>query len=149
MIPTHANRAQVVAKAREWLGTPYHHQARLRAVGVDCIGLLIGVCRELGLVEPSFDVQGYSREANGIRLMTEAQQRMVEVERSAMQAGDVIVTAFHGVPHHFGILADYRHGGFSIIHAHSGAEPARVIETRLLLSDSMQFVAAFTLPGVI
>ena len=36
-------RTDVVAAAREWLGTPFHHQARLRGVGVDCVGLVIGV----------------------------------------------------------------------------------------------------------
>lgn len=36
-------RAAVVAEARQWLGTPYHHEARLKGIGVDCAQLLIGV----------------------------------------------------------------------------------------------------------
>jgi cell wall-associated NlpC family hydrolase len=29
-------RAAVVAEARSWLGTPFHHQGRVKAAGVDC-----------------------------------------------------------------------------------------------------------------
>ena len=144
----HITGEQVVAQARAWLGTPYHHQARLRGVGVDCIGLLIGVCRELGTVAPDFDVNGYPREADGITLMHEAILRMEQIERADMRYGDAVVTAFRGVPHHFGLLGDYRHGGFSIIHAYSLATPARVLETRLMFRDSIEFAAAFRLPGV-
>jgi hypothetical protein len=43
-------------------------------------------------------------------------------------------------------LGDYRHGGLSIIHGAS--DPGRVIETRLMFSEHMKFVAAFVLPGV-
>ena len=63
MISVDVTRDQIVSQAREWIGTPYHHQARVRGAGVDCIGLLICVCRELGLVAPDFDVNGYAREA--------------------------------------------------------------------------------------
>jgi cell wall-associated NlpC family hydrolase len=36
-------RPDIVEEARSWLGTPYHHQAALKGVGCDCIGLLRGV----------------------------------------------------------------------------------------------------------
>jgi NlpC/P60 family putative phage cell wall peptidase len=36
-------RAAVVAEARTWLGTPYHHEARLKGIGVDCAQLLAGI----------------------------------------------------------------------------------------------------------
>jgi cell wall-associated NlpC family hydrolase len=31
-------REAVIAEARTWLGTPWHHQASLKGVGCDCIG---------------------------------------------------------------------------------------------------------------
>ena len=40
-------RPRIVALARDWLGTPYHHQASLRGVGTDCVGLVRGIWREL------------------------------------------------------------------------------------------------------
>jgi cell wall-associated NlpC family hydrolase len=45
-------RALVVQIAREWLGTPYHHHARIKGVGVDCAQLLCAVYEEAGLVSP-------------------------------------------------------------------------------------------------
>ncbi|MDX3810210.1 MAG: peptidase P60, partial [Bosea sp. (in: a-proteobacteria)] len=45
-------RAVIVAAAREWLGTPYHHQASLRGVGCDCLGLVRGLWREFHGQEP-------------------------------------------------------------------------------------------------
>jgi NlpC/P60 family putative phage cell wall peptidase len=44
-----AERAAVVAAARGWIGTPYRHRAALKGVGCDCLGLLVGVWRELVL----------------------------------------------------------------------------------------------------
>lgn len=40
-------RQQIVDIAREWIGTPYHHQESLKGRGCDCLGLLRGVWREL------------------------------------------------------------------------------------------------------
>jgi NlpC/P60 family putative phage cell wall peptidase len=45
-------REQIVAAARGWLGTPYHHQASVKGVGCDCLGLIRGLWRELLGDEP-------------------------------------------------------------------------------------------------
>ena len=42
-------RARIVMEARSWIGTPYHHQARLRGVGVDCAMLLAEVYERAGI----------------------------------------------------------------------------------------------------
>jgi NlpC/P60 family putative phage cell wall peptidase len=42
----------IVSLARGWIGTPYQHQASLKGVGCDCLGLLRGVWRELHGDEP-------------------------------------------------------------------------------------------------
>jgi cell wall-associated NlpC family hydrolase len=54
-------RASVVAAARGWLGTPYHHAADVkgRKGGVDCAMLLVRVYVDLGLVAP-FDPRPYA-----------------------------------------------------------------------------------------
>ena len=45
-------REQIVAAARGWAGTPYHHQASVKGVGCDCLGLIRGLWRELVGDEP-------------------------------------------------------------------------------------------------
>lgn len=36
-------RDDIAAEVRSWIGTPYHYQAAIKGVGVDCIGLISGV----------------------------------------------------------------------------------------------------------
>ena len=38
-------RSLIVAETRGWIGTPYRHQASLKGVGCDCLGLVRGVWR--------------------------------------------------------------------------------------------------------
>ena len=54
-------RAAVVAEARSWIGTPYHHAADVKGHGVDCAMLLVRVYCDLGLIEP-FDPRPYTRD---------------------------------------------------------------------------------------
>lgn len=53
-------RDAVVAEALTWLKTPYHHNARLKGVGVDCAQLLCAVYEAAGVVQPVNP--GYNRE---------------------------------------------------------------------------------------
>ena len=143
-----ATRAQVVAEARSWIGTPFQHQARVKGVGVDCAGVVICVARTLGLVSPHFDVQGYARQPDGHSLLCHCDQTMRAVPREAMQPGDVVVVSFDRDPGHVGIVGDYTHGGLSIIHA-LGISARKVVETRLLFTPGMRFAACYQLPGVV
>jgi NlpC/P60 family putative phage cell wall peptidase len=53
-----AKRAAVVAEAESWLGTPYHHMARLKGVGCDCLTLLAAVYEAAGVV-PAIEIPFY------------------------------------------------------------------------------------------
>jgi NlpC/P60 family putative phage cell wall peptidase len=44
---------QVVEETLSWLGTPYRHQASVRGIGCDCLGLIRGVWRNLYGSEPA------------------------------------------------------------------------------------------------
>lgn len=54
-------RADIIAEAASWIGTPYHHQASLKGVGADCLGFARGVWRALNGAEP-FIVPAYAQE---------------------------------------------------------------------------------------
>jgi hypothetical protein len=139
-------RSEIVRVARSYLDTPFRHMGRVPGKELDCAGLLICVARELCLVSHDFDVPAYTQPDGTMlkwcfRHMTPTKDK---------QIGDAIVVAIDKEPQHLGILADYRHGGLSIIHACNApsCKPARVIETRLMFSRVMTFVAAFQFPGV-
>lgn len=140
-------RAEVVACARSWINTPYQHQARLKGIGADCLGLVIGVSREKKIVAPDFDVQGYERQPDGKTMLRLCDQYMTPIPRHQMCAGHVVVVAYDAAPGHMGIVGDYLNGGLSIIHA-LGITAKRVVETRLMFTSSMRFVRAYSLPGV-
>ena len=127
--------------ARQYLGTPYAHQARLKGVAVDCVGLLICVAREAGKVPADFDITGYLRTPDGFSLMRHLADWFDPIAREQMGPGDFVCVAYDKFPHHVGVIGDYVHGGLSIIHADS--KRGHVTETRLMFTDAMRFVAAF------
>ena len=46
-----SERLRLVEIAHSWLGTPWHHEARIKGAGVDCLQLLIAVYVEAGLID--------------------------------------------------------------------------------------------------
>ena len=55
------SRMRVVAAARLWVGTPYHHAADAPGAGVDCAMILVRVFCDLNMVEP-FDPRPYTKD---------------------------------------------------------------------------------------
>ena len=92
--PDALRRAEIVELARAWIGTPYHHQASLRGVGADCVGLLRGLWREIHGTEAERP-PAYSRdwaEASGREtLLAAAERHLVRVPIGERAAGDVLV----------------------------------------------------------
>lgn len=135
--------ADVVAAARAELGTPWMHQGRLPGVALDCAGLVIVTARRLGLVPNDWDLNGYARLPDG-SLMARCAEHMQPIDQ--IELGAVLVLAVHRDPQHLGIVGDYRHGGWSLIHAASQAK--RVIETRLMFAAGCELRGIYRLPGV-
>ena len=63
--------------ARTYKGTPFHHQGRVKGVGVDCIGLLVLWAREIGAKID--DVFAYSREPDGRTLIAQLSRQLDRV----------------------------------------------------------------------
>jgi NlpC/P60 family putative phage cell wall peptidase len=87
-----ARTEEVLRITRTWLGTPYHHQASLKGIGTDCVGLVRGVYRELYGVEAPHLIN-YSvdwGDANGNEQMVEAANKFLEpVPLDQLDAGVV------------------------------------------------------------
>ena len=82
----------IVPYAREWMGTPYHHQEALKGVGCDCIGLIRGVYHELtGIMPPVFNYSRDWGDADGNEAIIAAGfQYLVPVETGDRRPGDVL-----------------------------------------------------------
>ena len=150
--PGRVTRADVVAAARGWLETPYRHQHRAKGHGVDCAGLVIGVARELGLVAPSFDVNGYAPTPDGKSLLRLCDQFMRRIGLDAIQPGDVLVYQFSSSlgPQHLGIVGDYLYGGLSLIQALGTSDgKGSVVEWNIARPrKGWKPVQGYALPGV-
>ncbi len=101
-------REDVVAAAREWLGTPYVHQASRLGAGSDCLGLIRGVWRALYGPEP-LSLPAYTPDwgETGTDELLLAGARQFLVPTRHEQAGDVLVFAMRSgaVAKHLGIQA--------------------------------------------
>lgn len=111
-----AQRAAVVAAARDWIGTPYHHMADLKGVGVDCAMLLVRVYCDLGLVEP-FDPRPYPRDWH----LHRADERYLAAllarshEVATPRPGDVALIRYGRCYSHGGVVT--RAAPLTVVHA--------------------------------
>lgn len=139
------DKAEVVAVARRWLGTPYHHQASVRGTGCDCLGLVRGVWRELYGFEAEH-VPAYARdwaEADGNEtLLAGAARNLATIGAGEAEAGDVVVFRLRAgvAAKHTAILT----GAQSFIHAMEGLPVAEVALSRWW---RRRIAGAFSFPG--
>ncbi len=112
-------RLAIIAEAKTWLGTPWHHQAALKGVGVDCGQLLIEVfaaCLPKKNIRLAASEQHYSRQW----MLHRNEERYLQVvERYAQRVdtpktGDIAVFKVGRTYSHGAIVIDYP----LIIHAH-------------------------------
>jgi cell wall-associated NlpC family hydrolase len=101
---------QVIAAAREAIGTPFRHQGRTIGWALDCAGLVIHVALSIGAEYR--DSQGYARRPSGGLLEAALDDQPCLDRVFEMQAGDVLLMRFSGDPQHLAIYT-----GSTIIHA--------------------------------
>lgn len=133
-------RADIIAEARKWIGTPYHHQQRALGLGVDCVGILIGVAHALNL--STFDTFDYGRTPNPDRMLALLREHMTEIAIDDAVAGDAVLFRFTQDPQHLAILTD----GGRMIHAY--ATVGECVETDYDRAWRRRAVAAFAFPQV-
>jgi NlpC/P60 family putative phage cell wall peptidase len=114
----------IVEAARSWVGTPFMHQQSLKGVGVDCVGVILGVGRELGILEISPEewapFAAYTRQPNPAR-MRKAMRRFLS--ESLVPACDIAPVGSIGwfgwradLPMHLAIVGEFE-GRRTMIHA--------------------------------
>lgn len=112
-------RQEIVAEAKTWLLTPWHHRQCCKGAGVDCVFFLVGVYNAIGLTNirdadvPYYpiDIMMHRSDETVLDCVTRYAQQ-VEVP----QPGDIAVWKFGRIFSHAAIVLDYP----SIIHAHRG-----------------------------
>lgn len=165
-MPPPLTRAAIVAEARAWIGTRYRHQASVKGVGCDCLGLVRGVWRGCIGIEP--ETPGpYApdwAEARGEEALAQAALRhLVPIATDTFAAGDVLLFRWRDgcVAKHAAIAGDVIAsdviardviagdvivgGPDTMIHAHDGA---KVCEVAMAPWWRRRLAYAFRFPGV-
>lgn len=137
-------RSAILAEAREWIGTPYQHQASAKGAGCDCLGLVRGVWRVLYGAEPEI-APAYTpdwAERHGAETLLDAARRHM-TEAPAPSPGDVLLFRMHpsAPAKHAAILDQDDH----IIHAYWGRA---VVRSRFAPWWRARCAAAFSFPDV-
>lgn len=117
-------RAAVIAEARTWLGTPFHHKQGLKGVGVDCLHLWWRSGEAAGAMEKisKRELRGfwphYGRRPDPVRMRAALETfRMVEISEHEALPGDVLWTHWgNEIPVHFAIVSAFEFRP-TIIHA--------------------------------
>jgi cell wall-associated NlpC family hydrolase len=111
--------AELVRVAREYRATPFAHMGRHRTGGVDCVGLLIAVCRDIRIANEFEDIP-YGLVVNGWRMQKGFEKHCLKVPKpwpENTRPGDFLFIAFNNFPMHAAIVGDTPDGGLSMIHA--------------------------------
>lgn len=140
-------RKQIIENALSYVGLPFVHQGRSKETGVDCVGLLVCMGKELDY-EHLIDAEAYRRipSADVIRNILNA--NCDEIPLDEMKEGDIFLMRLGGrKPRHAAVLYyDPRYKGAPcLIHATVGG--VRVEAKRRY--DDTWFVAGFRVRGVI
>ena len=108
------SRDDIVAEARTWLGTPWQHQGRLKGVGTDCAGVVLGVGVAVGAVSSKdAQVTGYGRQPDPVKMKGALDFLFDRVPKSDMKAGDIPWLRAQDKAQHLGIVTERR----TLIHA--------------------------------
>jgi len=141
-------QGKIVQSARGWIGTPYLHQASVRGVGADCLGLLRGVWREIFDGAEPEKTPAYTRDwsepQGDERLWRAAARHFRPKPLTDGAAGDVLLFRMRAgsVAKHLGIAACIGPAP-TFIHAYSGHS---VVESPLSAPWGRRIVARFQFP---
>ena len=138
-------RMDAVAEARSWLGTHFQHQASLKGVGCDCIGLIKGVGLALGLVDYD-ETSDMARPYLNYRLMPDSVKMrqglatfLVPITIADAREADIYFLAWTKEPQHVALISDS-----GIIHSYSGV--GKVVEHSLDKAWRDRITAAYRYP---
>lgn len=144
-------RSAIVAETKTWLRTPFADGQHCKGVGVDCVGLVIGVADRLSISLPPvlpYSPQWHLHQHEEKLLNTIRAVPLEEIAIQHRQPGDIAVFRLDkGLPcSHVGIFIE----NDDFIHAYWSKAMAqgRVAQSRLRGAWQWQLEYVFAFPGV-
>ncbi|MFN8911467.1 MAG: hypothetical protein ACK5V4_01705, partial [Alphaproteobacteria bacterium] len=106
---------KIVKEARDWIGTPFKSQGRVKQVACDCLGLIIGVAKNLninasnGLPLSMYDQLNYNLKKQTVDLENLLESLLIKSDK--LSVGSLVLIKFDAIPQHLGIISDHTHYG--------------------------------------
>jgi len=117
-------RAKIIECAMSWLGTPFHDDASVKGVGVDCAQFVAAVFMEAGVC-PVFEIPRYTSQWFMHRSEEKLQDFVLqfghEIAEADVKPGDLVLYKIGRAYAHAAIVVDWPN---EIIHAHM---PVRMV----------------------
>lgn len=143
-------RELIVAAARQWVGTPWQHQASRKGIATDCIGLIAGVGIQLSIPEAlewaSDRRRAYGRKPDRETLLAACDAYLDPIPVSSIQPGDILLMRYEPdpEPRHFAIVSAL--DPMYIVHAFASAR--KVVENRVDRAWRERIVSAYRYRGL-
>lgn len=139
---TTQQRAEILAEAKTWIGTPYRGWSCLKGCGTDCGQFLYGVYRAVGLI-PEFELpKDYSLQVSLHRASTEyidlVDKYFRQIPEGEAQPGDLVVYKIGKGFAHAAIIVEWPH---YVLQAddHNGVAGAHGTDTPIFRRAERQF----------
>ncbi|CAL7962969.1 conserved hypothetical protein [Alphaproteobacteria bacterium] len=101
---------QIVNVARTWIDTPFHELGRVKGVGCDCFGFIMGISKELDVYSKMgrqftcYDLQHYEYKRDSYLLDLELDKHFTVINNIAL--GAIIVLKFNKFHFHVGVISN-------------------------------------------
>lgn len=104
-------RELVVKEAETWLGTPYHHEARVKGAGVDCGQILIAVYSKFNFLPADYKLEHYPPDFAMHRdrewYLSIVQEFARPIDESEVGVGDIVLYKWGRLFSHGAIITNY------------------------------------------
>ncbi|MHB0992678.1 MAG: NlpC/P60 family protein [Burkholderiales bacterium] len=102
----------LIDEAVSWIGTPFHHNQSCKGRGADCVGLCMGIYKNLGAMAadyfpPAYSQQWHMHQNAEVLIHVLNTHKFVKVEGEA-RVGDIYTFRFGRVTSHVGICVGER-----------------------------------------
>ncbi len=121
----------IIRIAEEWIGTPFHQQGRQKQVGCDCVGLILGIAKEIGTTSltkklwDKCDIYTYNALTDS-QLLLDLIPKYFNESKTSPKPGDILLIQITESQYHLSIQSNNNR----IIHACSSL--GRVISHKII-----------------
>ena len=112
---------EVCEVAKTYVGTPFHNLGRVKGIGIDCVGIILGVAKELKIKLVIHDeFKFFNRRTRQRPLLDYMDEQFIKIEKR--EVGSIVVSWYNRntkEPSHLGIVTEvglvHTHGNLGIV----------------------------------